>query len=155
MSQPPLPPGLATLLLRPARWLPVPLQSMVAEQVLNLALATPLRDGLFEPLEGRWLSVVVEDLGLSWSVTARGPCLRVADHWVPADAWIRGNWREFLLVAARREDPDTLFFQRRLVVEGDTELGHAVKNLMDGIDFDELPPSLVRLLEKGGGLAGL
>jgi predicted lipid carrier protein YhbT len=32
--------------------------------------------------------------------------------------------------AHQEEDPDTLFFQRRLVIEGDTELGLQVKNLM-------------------------
>jgi predicted lipid carrier protein YhbT len=33
------------------------------------------------------------------------------------------------MIAARKQDPDTLFFQRRLVIEGDTELGLYVKNL--------------------------
>lgn len=40
---------------------------------------------------------------------------------------ISGNWREFLLLASRQEDPDTLFFRRRLQIDGDTELGLAVK----------------------------
>ena len=47
------------------------------------------------------------------------------------EATIRGGWREFLCLATRREDPDALFFQRRLVIEGDTELGLTVKNLLD------------------------
>jgi hypothetical protein len=34
-------------------------------------------------------------------------------------------------LALRREDPDTLFFTRRLVLEGDTELGLALKNALD------------------------
>jgi O2-independent ubiquinone biosynthesis accessory factor UbiT len=47
-----------------------------------------------------------------------------------------------LLIAARKEDPDTLFFQRRLKIEGDTELGLEVKNLIDGIDIEQLPHSI-------------
>jgi O2-independent ubiquinone biosynthesis accessory factor UbiT len=42
-------------------------------------------------------------------------------------------------MAGRFEDPDTLFFQRRLVIEGDTELGLGVKNFLDGLDEERLP----------------
>ena len=41
---------------------------------------------------------------------------------------------DFALLAARKEDPDTLFFSRRLVMEGDTELGLLVKNTLDAIE---------------------
>ncbi|MEF1307042.1 SCP2 sterol-binding domain-containing protein, partial [Vibrio owensii] len=42
----------------------------------------------------------------------------------------------------RKEDPDTLFFQRRLSIEGDTELGLEVKNLMDSVDLEQLPKAM-------------
>jgi predicted lipid carrier protein YhbT len=38
---------------------------------------------------------------------------------------------------ARQQDPDTLFFHRKLAIEGDTELGLVVKNLLDRIDWGE------------------
>ena len=41
--------------------------------------------------------------------------------------------------ARRREDADTLFFTRRLVMTGDTELGRVVKNALDSIDWSRLP----------------
>ena len=41
-------------------------------------------------------------------------------------------------LALRREDPDTLFFTRRLVMTGDTELGLVVKNALDAIDWPRL-----------------
>jgi len=59
-----------------------------------------------------------------------------------ADVWFRGNANDLLLVAARKIDPDTLFFQRRLVIEGDTELGLEVKNLMDAIELEHMPAPL-------------
>ena len=34
--------------------------------------------------------------------------------------------------------PTPLFFQRRLQMEGDTELGLEVKNFLDGLDVDSL-----------------
>jgi predicted lipid carrier protein YhbT len=54
------------------------------------------------------------------------------------DLSITGTLHAFLLLAARREDTDTLFFQRRLRMEGDTELGLEVKNFLDGLDVDSL-----------------
>lgn len=50
--------------------------------------------------------------------------------------------RMILFNCARKEDPDTLFFQRRLQIEGDTELGLYVKNLMDAIELDSMPSVL-------------
>jgi predicted lipid carrier protein YhbT len=42
---------------------------------------------------------------------------------------------DFVLLARRQEDPDTLFFSRRLAMEGDTELGLLVKNTIDAIEL--------------------
>ena len=53
------------------------------------------------------------------------------------------------LALIREADPDTLFFNRRLVVEGDTEIALLVKNTLDAIDWPRLDPEAlhpVRLL---------
>ncbi|MGU3845410.1 ubiquinone anaerobic biosynthesis accessory factor UbiT, partial [Vibrio diabolicus] len=52
------------------------------------------------------------------------------------------NINDLVLIAGRKEDPDTLFFQRRLSIEGDTELGLEVKNLMDSVDLEQLPKAM-------------
>jgi len=59
-----------------------------------------------------------------------GPAIR---NW---DARISGTLHNFLLLATRREDPDTLFFNRHLNIEGDTETGLHMKNLLDALDYD-------------------
>lgn len=41
-------------------------------------------------------------------------------------------------LAQRQVDPDTLFFSRRLVMEGDTELGLIVKNALDALELPVL-----------------
>ncbi|MGL4614462.1 MAG: ubiquinone anaerobic biosynthesis accessory factor UbiT, partial [Shewanella sp.] len=46
---------------------------------------------------------------------------------------------ELMLVAGAKEDPDTLFFQRKLSIQGDTELGLEVKNLLLSIEFSTMP----------------
>ena len=43
-----------------------------------------------------------------------------------------------MLLAQRQQDPDTLFFNRRLVMEGDTELGLVVKNTPDALELPVL-----------------
>jgi predicted lipid carrier protein YhbT len=58
-----------------------------------------------------------------------------------------------LLLASRLEDADTLFFQRRLQVVGDTELGLAVRNLLDQLPWDTIPLGLRVALNRGARLA--
>ena len=132
---------------------PFVVQRLALQQALNRCLAEPLHDGGFEVLRGRWLCLRVPDLKLCWYLTLARDGLRIAEH-AEAQVTISGNWREFLLLASRQEDPDTLFFRRRLVIEGDTELGLALKNVIDSLDPEVLPPWLWRNLERAGkGLA--
>lgn len=84
-----------------------------------------------EPLRGKVLRLEVKDLGVGPQVTLLGPFL------VPAfghpDVTVRATLADFAALALRREDPDTLFFTRRIVIEGDTALGLAVKNALDSL----------------------
>lgn len=57
-----------------------------------------------------------------------------------ADLTITATAQDFLSLALRREDPDTLFFSRRLLMEGDTELGLLLKNTLDGLGDQALDP---------------
>ena len=41
-------------------------------------------------------------------------------------------------MVSRQEDPDTLFFNRSLAIEGDTELGLRVKNMLDALEWPAL-----------------
>ncbi|MCX8958517.1 ubiquinone anaerobic biosynthesis accessory factor UbiT [Erwinia psidii] len=108
------------------------------QQLLSWHFHHVLAEGELHFLEGRWLGIEIRDLGLCWATTVEQGRLRVEAR-KEADVWFRGDANDFLLVAARRLDPDTLFFQRRLVIEGDTELGLEVKNLMDAIDVEFIP----------------
>lgn len=105
------------------------LKRQLVERLLNRTFAEPLAEGDFDALAGRRVCLHVEDLGVVLTLTLEGEqFLLTRDQ---GEATIRGGWREFLCLATRREDPDALFFQRRLVIEGDTELGLTVKNLLD------------------------
>ena len=58
------------------------------------------------------------------------------------DLAFSANLSAYLQLLTRQEDPDTLFFNRELSIEGDTELGLVVKNMLDAIDWPTLPALL-------------
>ncbi|PLB91857.1 hypothetical protein B4U36_25050, partial [Klebsiella pneumoniae] len=104
-------------------------------------------EGELEFLEGRWLSIHVRDIGLLWYTSVVDGRLVVSQQ-ADADVSFSADASDLLMIAARKQDPDTLFFQRRLVIEGDTELGLYVKNLMDAIELEQMPKALrVMLLQ--------
>ncbi|WP_193074787.1 ubiquinone anaerobic biosynthesis accessory factor UbiT [Pseudomonas sp. FME51] len=135
-----------------SRHVPFIVQKKVIEKAMARLFAQPLEDGEFDVLQDRWLRIEVTDLGLGWSLTRAEKGLRLQKH-SPVNVCIRGNWKEFLLLASRQEDPDTLFFRRRLIIEGDTDLGLAIKNLVDSLDADLMPTRLWRLISWLGAAA--
>jgi len=122
----------------PLKFTPFALQRQVLQQVLSWQLRQALADGELDFLEGRWLKIEVSDLSLTWLMSVQESKLVIAERG-EADVSFSGYANDLILIAARKEDPDTLFFQRRLRIEGDTELGLYVKNLMDSIDLDTMP----------------
>jgi predicted lipid carrier protein YhbT len=133
--------------------IPFALRRSVMTRLMAQAFKEPLEDGDFEFLEGRWLKVEISDAKLAWFFSYSDTGKLIIAQQAEADACIRGNLKEFMLLASREEDPDTLFFQRRLMIEGDTEIGLAVKNLMDSVDHDSMPPMIRLILTKGSVLA--
>ncbi len=118
---------------------------------LNLALGRILPREQLEPLLGKRLRIRVSDAGLSlgFGLTARG-FVPTPPHPDP-DLVISATARDFLALMLREEDPDTLFFSRRLLMEGDTDLGLLVKNTLDAVELPRLAlPRLdpVRLIER-------
>ena len=127
-----------SLLSVPLKFTPFALQRQVLQQGLSWQFRQALAEGELDFLEGRWLKIDVSDLNLSWLMSVEESKLVIASHG-EADVSFSGSANDLILIAARKEDPDTLFFQRRLRIEGDTELGLYVKNLMDSIDLDTMP----------------
>nr|WP_238485123.1 SCP2 domain-containing protein [Rahnella rivi] len=125
----------------PLKFTPFAVSRQVLQQVLSWQLRQALADGELDFLESRWLKIEVSDLNLSWQMSVSEGKLIVREQG-EADVSFSGQANDLILIAARKEDPDTLFFQRRLRIEGDTELGLNVKNLMDSIDLDTMPALL-------------
>ena len=78
---------------------------------------------------GRWIAEGVVSV---WDAATGKALRRFEKLTTSASAY------DFVLLARRQEDPDTLFFSRRLAMEGDTELGLLVKNTIDAIELPVL-----------------
>lgn len=153
-SRPFLPNALAKLL----RILPAYPGSQLFAQALNLTLTRHLPADSRALLEGKTLRIRVVDLQLcfdfSWRDDGFKAC-RVAEKRVDkldveSDLTIGATVHDFLLLAQRKEDPDTLFFSRRLQMEGDTDLGLLVKNTLDAIEIPVFDPQRIIVLLKSG-----
>ncbi|PWF46051.1 ubiquinone anaerobic biosynthesis accessory factor UbiT [Massilia glaciei] len=121
--------------------LPVYPGSVLFATGLNLVVAPQLPSDVRAALEGRAVRIWVRDTPLCFDVGWRGTRFAALDGTQKPDLAIGASARDFVLLAQRREDPDTLFFARRLVMEGDTELGLLVKNTIDAIDLALLDPA--------------
>jgi len=131
----------------PGRFIPYLAQKPVLSIALNEAFREPLKHGELEFLEGSKVRIKVTDLNLDWLILVGADRFRPIDRKLDEDVCISGESLDFAFLAARKADPDTLFFQRRIRVEGDTELGLGVKNTMDSMDWDDLPLPLRKLLQ--------
>lgn len=141
----------------PAFSVPQPLARLVARLpqrppahalsvALNLALGRILPRESLAPLTDRRLQMRVTDAGLclDFGLTAKGFRPLPASGEKP-DLVISATLRDYLALALREEDPDTLFFSRRLRMEGDTDLGLLVKNTLDAVDWEALRAELLSL----------
>lgn len=140
----PWPQRLPGILLRPFGVLPAGITRQGFALGCNRVFAAALAAGELDFLDGRVLGIELRDAGVALRLGAQQRRLVVPDALRPTDVRIGGDAYEFLLLVSRREDPDTLFFQRRLRIEGDTELGLHVKNFLDAWE----PPPAVRALQR-------
>ncbi len=108
---------------------------------LNLALGRMIPREPLADLAGKRFAIRVTDAGLTlrFAYSTRG-FRPIFDNAKP-DLTISAKSRDFIALMTREEDPDTLFFSRRLLMEGDTDLGLLVKNTLDGIDLPQLDPA--------------
>ncbi|STR44584.1 ubiquinone anaerobic biosynthesis accessory factor UbiT [Iodobacter fluviatilis] len=90
----------------------------------------------FAWLAGRNIRLEVLDIGRGLTLSFQDGRFKRGTG--AADVTFSASLADYLVLARRLEDPDTLFFQRRLSIEGDTELGLTLKNLMDATDFEPL-----------------
>ena len=130
---PPLP--LFAPLKLPLRLLPDRLHAEVFARIFNHLMRGQSLARRLPALDGKVMRIEISDIPNRIDFVIRGERLYPGAGRSP-DVTIRGQIEDFWCLATRAEDPDTLFFHRRLSIEGDTETGLHVKNLLDALDYD-------------------
>ena len=140
LRDPRVPPGLPPWLQPAHLWLrarvarlPVAPPSFVLARLLDRTLLARLPADARAALAGRSVELQLSDFGLRVRLQLQpGGFVPAADVGA-AELRIVATAAGFLRLARGRDDPDRLFFERALVMEGDTELGLVLKNTLDAI----------------------
>jgi len=133
---PGMPPWMAPLHRRVCAFvarLPATPPSAIAAGVLNRVLLPRLPGDARVALLGRCVELQVSDLGLRVRLRLTPDGFVAAGERGQAAVLIVAPSTSYLRLARGEEDPDRLFFERALVMEGDTELGLVLKNTLDAI----------------------
>lgn len=125
-----LPEQIGALLAR----LPAYPGSVLLVAVLNRTLVPNLPADVRAILSRRAMRIHVRDARLTFDFSCDGDRFVACAGGKVADLTISASAHDFLRLAQRQEDPDTLFFNRRLSMQGDTELGLVVKNTLDALE---------------------
>lgn len=122
--------------------------SAVFAAMLNISLRRDLPLDVYVLLTGRRVEIVLSDWGMRFRFSV-GP-----ERFVPLprsaiiDLSITATARDFGLLASGDEDADTLYFDRRVVVEGDTELALLIKNTLDALPAPKMR-KFIHVLHRG------
>ena len=145
MELPPFPGPLRAVLSRLPQYPPAAALAVV----LNLWVGHVLSGTNLPQASGKVVCICVRDVGLRLLFRVHEDGV-AACAGVQPDVTISADASAFVSLALRQDDADTLFFSRRLVMEGDTELGLLLKNVLDALDTSVLtrsPPSPARVLK--------
>lgn len=123
-----------------ARRLPTQPPSWAAAQFLTQRWWPLVSPEIQARLCGRRVDVVVTDLGVTLHLRATPGGLVVAQPSEPVAVRLQAEARAFIDLMQGRDDPDTLFFEQRLVMEGDTAYALLLKNTLDAIGPVEWRP---------------
>jgi predicted lipid carrier protein YhbT len=118
-----------------ARALPAYPGSLALALGVNVVLRPQLPGSLLEALEGKLVAIEVKDLETTFALRVVRGTFQADRSGAAPSMKFRANAYDFAAIAAGQEDADALFFRRRLMVEGDTELALEAKNALDSLDM--------------------
>ena len=141
-------PRLPVFFRLPCQLIPVASHNQVFVKALNQLFKKERLNDELSFLQKKVIALEVNDLKLTVYFTLVNQKIMVPRQKAHPDLTMQGTVYDFLLLASRREDPDTLFFNRRLKLSGDTELGLYVKNFLDALDLTRQWKYLQSLADK-------
>ncbi|MBK6862941.1 MAG: SCP2 sterol-binding domain-containing protein [Ideonella sp.] len=132
-SLPPWAAGAANRLRGIVERLPVEPPSFVLARLLDRMLLARLPDDARAALAERTVEIAVSDLGLRVRLQLGPRGFRVAPPRSETALRIAAPAASYWRLLRGDDDADRLFFERALVMEGDTEMGLVLKNTLDAI----------------------
>lgn len=126
---------LRTPILFPLRVIPDHIHARFISCIINHLLSGQEVKKRLHELDGKSICINIKD-------TLNCFYFRIKDnHLLPTsnknvNVIITGESASFWQLATKQEDPDTLFFRRSLNIEGETETGVHIKNIIDSLEFD-------------------
>lgn len=134
-------------IIRPInKLIPSQLINFGSEKLLNLLFKEEISSGELNFISGNIIEIKVKDIDLSLFLTLKGNQLKSLKSPVKADVQLSSDGDALLLLIYGKVDPDTLFFNRKLMVKGNTELGLHLKNFLDTIEVNQKLPSALYLI---------
>lgn len=113
--------------------LPTQPPSFVLAKALDRILMPHLGADVRALLQHRTVELLVSDLGVCARVRLTSTGFRVAPAGSAAVVRISAPLDTYWRLARGTDDADRLFFERALLMEGDTEVGLVIKNTLDAI----------------------
>jgi predicted lipid carrier protein YhbT len=126
----PVPAALRDLVAR----LPIRPPSTVLALALDRVLRPRLGADALEDLSGRVVEISVRDLGVRCRLVLSDARFRAAPDGGEVALRVAADALAFLRLMRGEDDADRLFFERALVMEGDTEYGLVLKNTLDSME---------------------
>ncbi|MBT3195090.1 MAG: sterol-binding protein [Candidatus Ruthia sp.] len=120
----------------PFTLIPNAFSNQVIVAVFNQIFKEAINAGDLDFLKNNCVLIEVSDIGLSFALSLKNKSLVGGNDQQIYDLCISAKLCHFLSMVARKKDPDTLFFQRKIKMQGSTELGLYVKNFLDGFDVE-------------------
>jgi Putative lipid carrier protein len=117
-----------------------------SEKLLNRLFKEELTSGDLDFISGKIIEIKVKDIDLSLFLTLKGTQLKSLNRPAEADVKLSADGDALLLLIYGKVDPDTLFFNRKLMVKGNTELGLHLKNFLDTIEVNQKLPRALYLI---------
>lgn len=111
--------------------------SAASALALNLLLREVVESPALDPARGKLVRVEIPDVGLALSYRVHRSGVSASAGAEP-DVTIIADSEAMWSLVTGREDADMLFFSRRLVMTGDTELGLLIRNTLDAIDREKV-----------------
>jgi predicted lipid carrier protein YhbT len=124
--------------------LPAKPPSFILVNTLNYMLKRDLLPADMSLFADRKFEIDVLDAGIKVRFTANDERFSHTAFIGEPDLRLSANSVDFMRMILREEDPDTLFFNRKLHIEGDTELGLITKNLLDSVEWPTLHEKIFR-----------